>query len=515
MKKILDRIFKWFCNPDYYDDIRGDLEELYKEKQQNSAKFHANLYYLKEILLLLRMSLARPTLFQALVNQQVLLHSNFKTAFRYMWENKAFSFIKLSGLSLGIAATLVLSIYIQQQLSFDDFYPNKDRIYRVKANYLKEGFAGVHFPAPLAPTLVKDFPEIEQAGRLIFASWLKQFRPITQTQNFYESKAAMVDPELLDILDLIIIEGGDVAKSLKEPRTVLISHTKARKFFSGTSPMGKLLVINNDTENPYQVVGVFKDFPPNSHIQLDFMVTMSGVEFWPGEKTYWGANMYSVYALLREGVSSESVNKKLGSIIENYFLQSFKEREFANPEEIANNIELGLQPLQEIYLGSSEIRDKLKHGDQSLLWLFGISAILIVMIAIINFINLSIARYSIRLKELSMRKILGATRGQLIQQFLIESLLYSFLAVLLGLTIAYLALPYFGELIGQSLIFPISILWGIPIFFLAILVLGISTGTYPAIFLSNLTPRSQNLTARIARKNIGIPQSIEIGKIRD
>lgn len=492
MKKKLDSIFKWFCKPEYHDDIRGDLEELYEEKRRESSNFSADLYYLKEILLLLRISLMRPTLFHRLLDQRILLVNNFKTAARYIWFQKLFSMIKISGLSLGIAATLILSIYIYHQLSYDSFYQQKDQIYRLTAEYQEEGFSGVDFPAPLASTLVKDFPEVEQAGRMISSNWLRQVRPISKTHNFYEERIAMVDPELVELLGLQGLDAS-VVQAMQAPKTLVISKAKARKYFPGEDPIGQLLIINNDQEAPYQVVGVYEDFPPNSHLVIDLMITLSEVEFWPGERTYWGANMYSVYALLNKDAQPETLQSKLGSIIENYFLPSWQERNFADAREIADNIKLGLQPIQEIYLGPSEIRDDLKHGNIKLIWLFGISAFLIVIIAIINFINLSIARYTVRMKELSMRKILGATRSQLIQQFLTEFLLYSFLALVIGLAIAYLALPYFGQLMGQTLSFPISLLWGIPLFFLSILVITILAGTYPALFLSNVNPSSQKI----------------------
>ncbi|MEM6806474.1 MAG: FtsX-like permease family protein, partial [Bacteroidota bacterium] len=340
--------------------------------------------------------------------------------------------------------------------------------------------------------LVNDFPEIEQAGRFFPASWLNQVRSLNQTKNFYEERIAFADPEFLDILDLTVFDGNCV-EAMKEPRTIIISHSKAAKYFPGTNPIGEPLILNNDKENPYKVVGVYKDLPANAHLEVDFILTLNGVEFWPGERNYWGANIYSVYVLLREGSKLASLDKKLANIIENYYLPSWEERNFANPQEIADNLEFKLQPIQEIFLGPSEIRDKLKHGNIQLLWLFGISAALILFIAIINFVNLSIARYSIRIKELSMRKILGASRKQLINQFLTESVLYSFLALSLGLLLAYVSLPVFGNLLGQTLSFPIGLLWGIPIFFLLTLALGILTGLYPAVFLANVKTSSWSI----------------------
>ncbi|MEL6866029.1 MAG: ABC transporter permease [Bacteroidota bacterium] len=500
IKKLANRLFRWFCHPDYYDDIRGDLEELYFEKCQTSSQWRADLYYLKEVLLLFRISLLRPSLFRLSFIHRDMIKNNLKTSLRYIWNQKSFSLIKIGGLSIGVAAFLILAVYLQDQWSYDHFYPAKDRLYRVTAKYQKEGFSGVSLPAPFAKTLVQDFPEVEQAGRYIASTWLSQVRPIDRVQNIYEEGIAYVDPELLEIWELPMVD-GDGAASMKAPNTLIISKSKAMKFFSNRNPVGQSLIFNDNKEQPYKIVGVFEDLPSNSHIDVDFMLSLEGVEFWPGEQNYWGANMYTIYALVRAQTDIEVLNKKMSSLTTNYFLPSWIEREFVQPEEIAANISYELQNIQDIYLGDSRIRDKLKHGNKSLLWLFALSAILILVIAGINFINLSIARYSLRIKELTMRKILGASRKQLIHQLLIESLLYSFFAFCMGLLLAQITLPFFSQLVDQPLVFPTQIIWGILLFLAGILVLGLVTGIYPALFLSRLKVSAAKLKIGKTRAN--------------
>lgn len=490
MKKQADRLFRWFCHPDYYDDIRGDLEELYADKRHSSSKLATDLFYTKEILLLFRLSLLRPSLFRDLFNAQHMFKNNVKTAIRHIWNQKSFSVIKIGGLAIGIAAFLLIAIYVQHQLTYDNFYAEKDRIHRVTVKYIKEGFNGVDFPAPFAKVLVNDYPEIEQAGRFIESSWLNQIRPADQVQNVFEEGFAFVDPEFLEILDLPVVT-GNCTESMKAPNTIVISKSKASKYFPAQDPVGQSLIINNDKQKPYKIVGVFEDFPSNSHLAVDFMISLSEVEFWEGEQSYWGANMYSVYTLLQKNTDLASLNEKLSNITTNYFLPSWIARDFANPQEIANNIAYELQPIQDIYLGPAEIRDDLKHGDKGLLWIFGLSGALILLIASINFINLSIARYSLRIKEVSLRKVLGATKKQLTRQFLTESHLYSLFSFVIGLLLVQLALPFVNQLAGQSLGFPIQLSWGIPLFIAAIFALALLTGLYPSLYLSNLKTSSQ------------------------
>ena len=316
---------------------------------------------------------------------------------------------------------------------------------------------------------MNDFPEIEQAARLIPVSWFNQVRPLQRDQNFHEEHMAYVDPSLVDMLDLHLVF-GERHTVLTEPRTVLLSKTKARQYFPQQNPVGELLVINDNKEELFKVAGVFEDFPSNSHLDFDFLISMKGVEFWPGEQTYWGANMYSVYALIREGSNVLKLDKKLSSITTNYFLPSWVEREFADPQGIAANLEYQLQPIQDIYLSSIAVRDRLKHGDRQLLWLLGLAALMILIIACINFVNLSMAKYAARIQEVSIRKVLGATKGMIVQQLLVESLMYSLFSMLLGVCLVGLMLPFVEQIAGVALNIPWSQNWAVPFFLMAVVV---------------------------------------------
>ncbi len=487
IKEAADRFFKWYCHPEYYDDIRGDLEELYRQRLKETAKSDADWYYVKEVLLLLRLSIIRPFIF----NHPAMIQNNLKIALRHLWSQKFYSTIKIGGFALGIAAFVLLVIYLQHEWSYDNFYPKKDRIYRVTTHFLKEGFRGVDYPAPFSKVLVDEFPEIEQAGRYIPITWFDQVRPSDRQQNTFEEKTmAYIDRDLLSILDLPMVE-GDYAKSMNEPNTVVISASKAKQLFRNRDAIDQLLIINDNEDRPYKVVGVFQDFPSNSHLQFDYFISLAGVEFWPGEQDYWGANMYDVYALIHPDADVTALNEKLSSITTNYLVPSWTERDFADPEDMARNLSYELQPIQNIYLDAEGMRDRLPHGDQRLFWLFAFAGLLIIAIASINFINLSVANYSVRAKEVGLRKVIGATRKQIANQFLSESILYSFISFVVGIALAYLLLPSINEIIGKTLEFPWQIQRGLPMVLAGIITLGLLTGAYPSLYLSALNPLSK------------------------
>ncbi|MEO8765378.1 MAG: FtsX-like permease family protein, partial [Ginsengibacter sp.] len=249
--------------------------------------------------------------------------------------------------------------------------------------------------------------------------------------------------------------------------------------------------LNDNKDRPYKVGGVMKDFPTASHLQYDFFLTLSGVELWQGEQAGWGSSNYPIYLLLRPGTNVAQLEKKLTSgIVKNYVIpnavasgQSAKEA-----GEFAKNASVHLQPVSDIHLKSYDIHDTLSHGDMRFVWLFGAIACFILLIACINFINLSTAKSANRAKEVGLRKVVGSYRSSLVQQFLTESLLFSFLSFVLGLLLAWALLPYFNRLSAKSLIIPWGAWWLLPLMISAAFVIGFFAGLYPSFYLSSFKP---------------------------
>jgi len=420
-----------------------------------------------------------------------MLTHHLTIAFRHLWKQKMYSAIKIGGLALGIAACILLILYLKHEMSYDTYYPRADRIYRVTVDYLDDDITGVDFPAPFARTLENDFPEVEQAGRyatpLFISDGSNYVRRAAQEQNTFETGFAFFDQELVDIFQLPMVY-GNLSEALSKPFTILISKSKAEKYFPNENPIGKMLIINDDEAQPYTIGGVMEDIPRNSHLPFDFLLTLEGVEFWQGEQTYWGANNYDVYVLLKSETDPDLLAQKLSNITTKYMVPGWKERGLANAETYADSMRYNLQPITEIHLYSEGIRDRLSHGDIRLVWLFGAVVIMILVIACINFINLSTARSANRAREVGMRKVVGAFRNQLVNQFLIESTLFSILSFISGVLLTWFLLPYFNQLSGKSLTIPWIEIWFIPTLFIAALIIGILSGLYPSFYLSAFKP---------------------------
>jgi putative ABC transport system permease protein len=420
-----------------------------------------------------------------------MLRNYFKIAWRNLSKQKLFSSIKIGGFALGIAACLLISLYIRHELSYDLQYPQSERIYRAIIDWGTPNSTNAYFPAPFAGTLKRDLPEVEQAGRFLdaelFGAGNCQVRRSDREENTYEEGVIFADQELLDILKIKFIH-GDPAHALDKPNTIVITKRKADKYFPNENPLGKTLILNANKEKPYEIAGVIENFPANSHLQCDFINTLKGVELWPGEQTYWLANNYQTYFLLRPGTDPARFQAKLSAITNKYLMTTARGTGNKKIVEIVENARFELQSLKDIHLRSQGINDGLSHGDIHLVWLFGAIAGFILLIACINFINLSTARSANRAREVGLRKTIGSDRSNLIRQFLSESLLFSFVSFVLGTLLAWALLPYFNLLSGQSLRFPWNAWWLAPLLIASATVVGILAGLYPSFYLSSFQP---------------------------
>jgi putative ABC transport system permease protein len=421
-----------------------------------------------------------------------LLRNYLTVAFRMLARQKLYSAIKIGGFAASIAACLLISLYIQQELNYDQHYTHGDRMYRLLRRSALRGEAGVgvHFPAPLARTLQAEYPALEKTGHYNAAFETKdnQVRRSDQLESLHEEGFVHVNQELLDILELPFV-AGNPRKALAEPGTLVITQRKAEKYFPREDPIGKVLVLNNDPQRQYRVTGVIRDFPATSHLQFDFLMSLAGKEFWPGEQTDWRASNYINYVRVRPGTDITQLEKQLSATVHKYFMP-YAVGKGANTEEIGwlKSFRFELQPVGEIYLNRVQVRDDLPHGDLRYIWLFGSVAVFILLIASINFINLSTARSANRAKEVGIRKVIGSRRGSLIEQFLAESLLYSFFAFAVGVLLACLLLPYFNGLVGKSLAFPWQNWWLLPLLAAGAGGVGLLAGLYPAFYLSAFQP---------------------------
>ncbi|GJM33741.1 MAG: ABC transporter permease [Saprospiraceae bacterium] len=488
--KWADKFLEWYCKPELLEEIQGDIYELFYNRIEEGDSKEARRRFAWDVLRSLRLSTIKNF---NLKLSPIMLRSNVKIAFRHLLKQKQYSFIKIGGFALGIAACLLISLFIRDELSYDLQYPDVDRIYRVIGQFNDDGKIekGVHFPAPFGDVLESDYPEVELSGRFnsseLFGAGANELRVEGEMQNFHEDGFVFADQEFMELLDIPMVY-GDVKHALAQPHSIVISKSKADKYFPNENPVGKHLILNNDEENAYKIGGVMEDFPATSHLHFDFLMTMTQVEFWPGEQTFWQANNYHTYIKVRPGVDAAQLEKKMLAIIDDYIIPSEIEAGSTNIEENARKASFYLQPLRDIHLRSEGIFDRLNHGDIRFVWLFGAIAIFILLIACINFINLSTAKSANRAKEVGLRKVLGSVRGHLVNQFLIESVLFSLFSFIIGVLLAGLVLPFFNQLADKSLSFPWHEWWFVPLLLVSTLVVGLFAGLYPSFYLSAFRP---------------------------
>jgi putative ABC transport system permease protein len=418
----------------------------------------------------------------------------FKIAWRNLAKEKMYSSIKIGGFALGIAACLLIVLFICDEFNYDRHFPDRNRLYRVILVYNVEGnhFKGATFPAPFAKALKEEFPEVEQVGRLnqfeLFGAGSNELRRADRIMNTYEEGFSYADQGLLDILQISMIY-GDRSNALDEPGTVVISKRMADKYFPNENPIGKTFIINNNESKPYQVTGVI-ELPSHTHFQSDFLMTLEG-GFYPGEQTNWRSSSYYTYILIRPATDVAQLESKFSLITKKYIIPSQQQDGYVDAERLADIITYQLQPVSDIHLKSAGIGDGLIHGDIRIVWMFGIVAGFILVIASINFINLSTAKAANRAKEVGLRKTVGSNKGNLIGQFLTESTLYSLLSFALGIILADMLLPYFNMLSAKSLVIPWAAWWGLlPLFTITSVIIGILAGLYPAFYLSSFQPVS-------------------------
>lgn len=481
-----------FLREDFAEEVDGDLEEKFYQILKTKSTFKAKLNYWYQVIHYLRPFAIRkkkPTLIH-----YDMLQNYFKISWRSLVKQKMYSLIKLGGLALGIAACFLITLYIKDELSYDKHFTDAHRVYRlIGAAQLQDNKLErfVDWPAPAATALEQDYPEVEKVGRLLasplFGAGENEIRRSDRPDNQHEEGFVYFDQKLLELLDLPVV-AGSLKHALNEPNTIVITKRKAEKYFQGEEAIGKTFIINNDDKKLFKVGAVIEDFPTNSHLQFDFLMTLTGVELWPGEQTWWMASNYPTYVLLKEGADADEVARKMTKgIIEKYYMPAMVAEGQVGAIELLNSARLELQPVDQIHLDGS-VSDGLSHGDMRFIWLFGAVAFFILLIACINFINLSTARSANRAKEVGLRKTVGSMRSHLINQFLTESFLFSFLALTMGVALSWLLLPYFNILSSKALTFPFQEWWLIPGIIVAALCIGFVAGIYPAFYLSSFRP---------------------------
>jgi putative ABC transport system permease protein len=418
-----------------------------------------------------------------------MFRNHLKIAWRSLKKDKLFAAIKIGGFAVGIAACLLIALFIRNEVGYDQHYANKDQMYRVvlEGMYKGEVMKSTHFQLPFADALQSDFPEIVKAGKVnttgIFGAGKRGIRLADESQNNLEDGFLLADQEAFEILE-VKLEQGNPNTALANPKSIVISESKAAKYFKNETIIGETIILDNDASKPYTVTGVMKDTPKNSHLEYDFLIPIEDTN------ASWTNQNYFTYVLVDPNTNVQQLEKKMVSIVEDYIIPAQRERGRA-PDfiDVLRTMEYKLQPITDIHLYSDiKMADGLKHGDIRFVWLFAAIAGFVLLLAVINFINLSTAKSANRAKEVGLRKTIGAYKSNLVVQFMTESILFSFVSFILGVLLAWALLPAFNTIASKTIEMPWAIWWFIPVVLVFALLVGALAGLYPAFYLSAFKP---------------------------
>jgi putative ABC transport system permease protein len=426
-------------------------------------------YNKNRLLMLNRRSPLRPGRFMP-----ALVWNYIKTALRVIRCHKGYSFINISGLAIGLTVCMLIVLWVVDEWSFDRFNTNANRIYRAyrDESATQSDATSVLTPPPLAASLRNDFPEIIKATR--FGSWHRQLVTY-KDKSFNETKFMHVDPDFFSMFSFPLVKGNPETV-FSNPYSVVLTEKTAARYFGEEDPVGKTLTVN--TAFNVMVTGIIQNESLNSSLEFDFLcpfVILLKESIGEDNADNWGFNSFGTYVMLEKSVSAENLNQKLIGYLKKY-----------NEEDTD---ELVLQPLTDIHLFSNLGHDIDNRGDVKYVWIFSALAVFVLLIACINFMNLTTARSANRAKEVGLRKVVGAGRSQLIRQFFGESILIALFALAIALFLLEYLLPFFNTLSGKQLT---PSWWNNPTLLFGFiglaLVTGILSGIYPALFLSAFRP---------------------------
>ncbi len=470
---FLQRIMRWCCPQDRVDLV-GDFLELYDERRISEGIVTANFRFFIDSVSLLPLKAISKNRYKQSKKRNFMFGNYFKIAERNLIRDKAHSLINITGLSVGLACAFIILLHVRFELSFDTFHEKADQIHRVQHVYSVIG-------APIGPKMVEEYPEIIDVTRI--HPWNKQLRTEITADEIYYADYFVADNNFFETFTFEFVH-GDPDDALNGPESLVVTESIARKYFGDENPIGKIVQIENlnrPGKYPFQVSGVIKDVPVNSHLQFDHVVSFELLMNNPNVPIIdsWINDWIITYLVLQPGADPGPVEKDYKRFYENYSGSTFTDPSFR------------LMPMTKVRNHSTYLRaDVIDQGNINHIRLFSVVAVLVLLIACINYMNMATARSAKRTKEVGLRKVMGAVVPQLITQFLIESVVFTFLALILALGLVYLTLPVLEQITGISFSFNILQEFGSTIVLILAITLstGILAGSYPAFYLSSFSP---------------------------
>jgi putative ABC transport system permease protein len=408
-----------------------------------------------------------------------MIRNFIKTALRSLLKNKGFTFINILGLALGLATCLLIVFYVVDELSYDRYNTKYDRIYRINTD-LKYGETVSSFALaapPVGDALVSNFPEVLKTARLSVAM---NIRFKKGNENLMEDKVLYCDKSILEIFTIPML-AGDTHTALNDPTSIVISQSAAKRYFGNTAAVGQTLMMVGDS-SVHNVTGVMRDIPSQSHFRADFLIPLA-----PNTDHSWSHFNTNTYILLKSGADHKKLEAKFDGLMRrNINTADFDYDKFSSK---GNYIRMNLTPLTDIHLKSNRQRELAPNGNIEYVYIFSAIALFILLLACINFMNLSTARSANRAREVGVRKVLGSSRKYLIAQFLSESVLVTFTAIVIAALAAWALLPLFNDIAGKQIVIRLqTFVWLLPMLLLITVVVSVLAGSYPAFFLSAFQP---------------------------
>ncbi len=451
---------------DHYTLI-GDFEEIYTEIAEEKGVFFALIWYWGQIIRSI------PSFLSNSVYWSVQMIKNYlKIALRNIRRHKGYSFINITGLAIGMACCLLITIWVLDELSYDKFHQNAATLYRVEENqdYSGRKFHVYSTPYPMAPALKDEIPEIKEATRYVYAGGLLLSH---EEKSFFEDYIWAVDPSFLHMFTFPLIR-GDENTALDSPYSLIITEDIADKYFGEEDPLGKVISVNNQYD--FSITGVMNNVPHNSYFRFEIIIPYEFLRTTAQTNEEWGSNSIQTYVQLQENIPAEQANEKISGFIRTRL-----------PE---NRTNLMLMPFTNLRLHEYSGWEQSGNAVQYV-YIFSLIAFFVLLIACINFMNLSTARSANRAKEVGLRKVIGALKRHIIRQFYGESVLFALIALLCAIIITYLLLPVLSNLTDKDLSWNVAGIGTILVGLVAItLFTGFVAGSYPALFLSAFQPVS-------------------------
>ncbi len=464
--RIAGWIFALFCSNGEKSSIAGDMNEYYSVIRDQEGQLKAHFWYWKQVLF------SAVAFIKNFIYWRIVMIKNYlKTGLRYIKRNKAYSFINILGLAVGMASCVLVFLWIKDEISYDLFHKNADHLYRVDQIYVNPGeeeTCSRITPPALVKALIENYPGIKNGTRYLYREWRFKAK-----ENTFNETGAIVDDTFLELFTFPLVK-GDKREVLSKPDSIVLTEKTAKKFFGDANPIGESITMGDKYD--FVVSGILKDIPHNSSFSFDFLVPYSfGLRTSSYFQDNWKNSFMHTYVQLQNRTEVPALSQNIRELIKEHV-----------PESVAT---LSLTPLTRLHLHDPDPYKLKGSGNATYVYLFSIMAVFLLLIACINFMNLSTARSGKRAKEVGMRKVIGAKRLDIIKQFYGESVLLALIAAVFAMVLVALFLTEFNSLTGKQFGLDIAshpLNWGILLTVAAIT--GIISGSYPSLFLSSYQP---------------------------